>query len=152
MNNCWSKVFPGYQISDSFLSVFILFMLFLKNSYNDFFLLFLITVEIKFLLCLYLSCVSIFFTGSFSLMYLLNKEFLTKIVSWIVAVIYDFVLNFNWYWLNFLNQTCLSSTPFMFKRKSSKEWLASFLFNIKKKIPVFSKIVQWKPYRFINFV
>ena len=98
---------------------FILIMLFLKNSYNDFFLTFWITVESKFLLCLYLSCVLIFLTGSFSLMYFLNKESLTKIVLWIAAVIYGFVFNFNWYWLTFLNETCLSSTSFMFKRKSS---------------------------------
>ena len=91
---------------------------------------------------LYFSCyfVLLFFTGYFSLMYFLNKKLLTKINLWIAAIIHRLVFNFNRYFLTFLNGTCLSSNPF--NRKLSKEWLTLF-FNIKNKISVYFKIVQY---------
>ena len=89
--------------ADWFFSKYFLFIhVIFKEFIIIFFLLFLITVESKFLWYFYLSCVSVFFTGSYSLMYFLNKDFLTKIDLWIAVVIHGLVFNFNWYLLTFL--------------------------------------------------
>ena len=66
--NFWSRLFPGYQISCSFpISFYIIHVVF--EEFIIFFLLFMITVGSKFPLYLYLSSVSVFFTGSFIQIY-----------------------------------------------------------------------------------